>query len=130
MKRTIYAALIAISALFALPVAAAPIGLALVLDESGSISDANWDLQQDAYASVLGSALIPIDGSLVVGVWKFDDSVEEVFAMTLIDSQADKDALVAAINGMTQGNGLTAIGDAVTLSHTVDSSDQGVFVRL
>lgn len=93
---------------------ALPIGLGLVLDESGSISSANWDLQRNAYASVLNSALIPTDGSLVVGVWKFDDTVEQVFAPTLIDSAAAKNSLIAAINGMAQGAGLTAIGDAVT----------------
>ncbi|MCB1768631.1 MAG: VWA domain-containing protein [Candidatus Competibacteraceae bacterium] len=93
---------------------AKPIGLALVLDESGSISSTNWDLQVNAYANVLNSALIATDGSLQIGVWKFDQSVEQVFAPTLIDDASDKTALVAAINGMIQGGGSTAIGDAVT----------------
>ena len=93
---------------------ALPIGLALVLDESGSISAGNWTLQRDAYANVLGSALIPTNGSLVIGVWKFDDSVEQVFAPTLIDSAAAKANLLLAITSMTQEGGLTAIGDAVT----------------
>lgn len=97
---------------------ALPIGLALVLDESGSISPANWTLQEDAYASVLASSLIKTDGSLVIGVWKFDNTVEEVFAPTLISSQAIKDSLVAAIVAMNQGGGLTAIGNAVAAATT------------
>ncbi len=96
---------------------ALPIGLALVIDESGSISTANWNLQQDAYASVLSSSLIKTDGSLVIGVWKFDGSVEQVFAPTLIDSLGAKNALVTAINNMIQGGGLTAIGDGVTAAY-------------
>ncbi len=96
---------------------ALPIGLALVLDESGSISTANWNLQKNGYANVLGSSLITTDGSLVIGVWKFDDTVEQVFAPTLIDSAAAKSNLVAAINAMTQGAGLTAIGNGVTAAY-------------
>lgn len=96
---------------------ALPIGLALVLDESGSISGAEWTLQQTGYASVLGSSLISTDGSLVIGVWKFDGTVEQVFAPTLIDSAAAKSNLVAAINAMAQGGGSTAIGDGVTAAY-------------
>lgn len=94
---------------------AAPIGLALVIDESGSISNSDWLLQKDAYASVLSSSLIGTDGSLVVGVWKFAAGVYEVFAPTLIDSASAKNDLIAAINGMVrQQTGATRIGDAVT----------------
>lgn len=93
---------------------AAPIGLAIVLDESGSISDSQWTTQVDGYANVLGSGLIPTNGSLVIGVWKFDTSVEQVFAPILIDDAGDKAALVAAINGMVQGGGGTAIGAGIT----------------
>lgn len=96
---------------------ALPIGLALVLDESGSISSANWTLQKTGYANVLGSGLIKTDGSLVIGVWKFDNTVEQVFAPTLIDDAGDKAALVAAINAMAQGGGTTAIGDGVTAAY-------------
>lgn len=97
---------------------ALPQGLALVLDESGSISGANWILQKTGYANVLGSSLIKTDGSLVIGVWKFDDTVEQVFAPTLISSATDKTNLVNAINAMVQGGGLTAIGDGVSAAYT------------
>jgi len=55
---------------------------------------------------------------LVIGVWKFGSAVQQVFAPTLIDSQADKDALVAAIVAMTRTTtGGTAIGDSVNASY-------------
>jgi Protein of unknown function (DUF1194)/PEP-CTERM motif len=92
-----------------------PIGLALVLDESGSISGANWTLQKNGYISAVQN-VIATNGSLVVGVWKFDDSVEQVFGLRLMDDAGDMTALVAALNGMSQGGGLTAIGDAVTVA--------------
>lgn len=94
-----------------------PLGLAIVLDESGSISGTNWTLQKTGYANVLGGSLIKTDGSLVIGVWKFDDTVEQVFAPTLIDDAGDKAALVAAINAMVQGNGATAIGNGITAAY-------------
>lgn len=97
---------------------ALPIGLALALDQSGSLSNAQWDIQQDGYESVLSSSLIKTDGSLVIGVWKFGSGVQQVFAPTLINSQAVKDSLVAAIVGMTRTTtGGTAIGDAVNTSY-------------
>jgi len=97
---------------------ALPVGLALVLDESGSISAANWLLQKNAYANVLGSALINPNSSLVIGVWKFDNTVEQVFAPTLIASAADKTNLVNAINAMIQQGGTTAIGAGITAAYT------------
>jgi hypothetical protein len=98
---------------------ALPVGLALVLDESGSISAADWTLQVNSYANVLGSALINPNSSLVIGVWKFAHSVQQVFAPTLIANATDKANLVAAINGMVRvDTGATAIGDAVTAAYT------------
>lgn len=115
MKKTLATAMVSASlAISAGAAHALPIGLALVLDQSGSISPANWTLQKDAYANVLNSSLIPTDSSLVIGVWKFSNTVQEVFAPTLIADAASKSALVTAINGMSQSGGNTAIGTAVT----------------
>lgn len=92
---------------------ALPIGLALVLDESGSISATDWNNQKAGYAAAITNIILA-DSSVVIGVWKFDDTVEQVFAPTLIATAANKAALIAAINAMVQGGGNTAIGDAVT----------------
>lgn len=91
---------------------AQPIGLALGIDGSGSISSSNFALQRDAYANVL-DALIPADGSVAIGVWQFASNVQEEFSFTSIDSQTDKDNLLAAINAMTQLGTLTNIAGAI-----------------
>lgn len=75
--------------------------LYLSIDGSGSINNTNFDLQKNAYISVLNS-LIPTDGSIAIGINQFGANVEEVFALTLIDSQAAHDAMMAAITGMTR----------------------------
>lgn len=108
-------AVAALAAAAATGAQAAPVGLAIVLDESGSISGTDWTTQLNGYANVLGSSLIQTNGSLVIGVWKFAQGVEQVFAPTLLDDAGDKAALVAAINGMVRANtGATSIGDAIT----------------
>lgn len=104
----------------AIPVA---VELALLIDGSGSISDAEFALQRDAYASVLGSSLLPTDGGVTVGVWVFAGSssifgpvpeVDLVFALTNIASGADQYALVAAINAMARPDSVqTGIGFAI-----------------
>ena len=75
---------------------ALPIGLALVIDESGSIGQTNYNTQIDGYVAALNNVL-PIDGSVAVSVTTFDASSALVTAMTLIDSQAALDSLTADI---------------------------------
>lgn len=114
LRKLFSSGLLAAAAMAAGSVSAMPVGLAIVLDESGSISSINWTLQRTGYANVLGSSLITTDGALVIGVWKFDSTVEQVFAPTLIDSDLAKSQLVAAVSGMVQGGGGTAIGSGIT----------------
>ncbi len=96
-----------------------PIGLALGIDGSGSISAADYVLQRDAYVNALTS-LLPADGSVAVGVWQFSSNVTKEFSFTLIDTEAKKTALLTAIGGMTQPGGSTAIGETV-LKTTLES---------
>lgn len=96
-----------------------PVELILAIDASGSISNANYTLQRDAYASVLNSSIITTDGTIAVGVIQFGGDVETVFGLTVIDSQADKDALVAAVAAMTRATidtGATSITGAINTS--------------
>ena len=87
--------------------------LALNIDTSGSIGQAGFDLQQDAYAAVLANpAFLPQDGSVAVGVWNFSTAVIEEFPMTIITA-ANIGDLVAAINGMTFQNGSTALAQSI-----------------
>ena len=99
-----------------------PVSLVLAIDASGSISGPEYILQRNAYASVLGGALISITGEIAIGVVEFGQNVQTVFGLTVIDSQADKDALVAAINAMNRtgiATGATAIGDAVNAAQAM-----------
>lgn len=86
--------------------------IGLVIDGSGSISATNFDLQKDGYVSAL-TALLSTGGTNSIGVWQFSTGVSPVFAVTKIDSAAAKASLIAAISGMTQLGGVTAIGDGV-----------------
>lgn len=111
-RRLILGAVAAAALLVGTVANALPTGLALGIDGSSSISASNFQLQRDAYASVLGS-LVPTDGSVAIGVWQFSSNVQQEFALTLIDSQTAKDNLVSAVLGMTQLNQGTAIGTAI-----------------
>lgn len=108
--------------------------VALVIDGSGSIcphpnggtvanplcTSSNPPLddfgtQVAGYVNALNS-LLPIDGSNAVGVWQFSNVVKQEIGITLIDSQAAKDSVIAALNAMVQLGGSTAIGSAVNVA--------------
>jgi hypothetical protein len=101
----------------ATPVAAAPdLELGLGLDESGSIDDDEFKLQLNAYQTVLGDPnVLPRDGSVAVGVWKFDGSVENIFDTRTIDSTSDVNDLTANLDpaNVQKDDGGTAIDDAI-----------------
>jgi hypothetical protein len=89
---------------------AVPIELSLVVDASGSISTANWDLQMDGYTNAINAAM-PTDGSVAVSVVRFAETASVVRAMTTISSVADRTALASFFQTLSQnGNGtLTCI---------------------
>jgi hypothetical protein len=95
--------------------------LMLLLDGSGSISNANFNLQRDAYVSTLNS-LLPTDGRVTIGVWVFGGDQAQVFAPTNIASATDKTNLLNAISGLNAttragiDTGSTAIGDAINVA--------------
>ena len=91
--------------------------LALVIDGSGSISAANFNLQKTAYVNAINDVL-PTNGSVAVGVWQFSSSVSSVFTTTVISSLADRTLLTNAISGMSQLGGATAIGTAINTAAT------------
>jgi hypothetical protein len=88
----------------AVPVA---LELALVVDASGSISSSEWDLQMDGYTNAI-NAVLPTDGSVAVSVIRFATTSSVVRTMTQINSVADRTALAAFFQGLSQsGNGST-----------------------
>ncbi len=86
--------------------------IALNIDVSGSMGQAGFDLQRDGYVAALTS-LLPTGGENTIGVWKFSTNVTQVFALTTIDTVAKKNALIAAIQGMTYDAAQTAIAASV-----------------
>lgn len=75
------------------------------LDGSGSIDSSDWQLQKDGYSAAVQDAVtFPRDGSIAVGVnqWSDPSSARVEVPLGVIDSQADVNALVSAIQGITQ----------------------------
>jgi uncharacterized protein YegL len=85
----------------------------LLVDGSGSIDGADFTLQKTGYKNAV-DALLPIDGSVAIGVLQFSNLLQTEFPLTVIDSAADKTALSNAIMAMGQIGGGTLIGAAIT----------------
>lgn len=114
MKKILAAASAAALAVMPTGAQAATIELALVIDGSGSISAANFALQRQAYFNVLGDpSVLPLDGSVAIGVWQFATGVSQVFAMSEITA-ANINTLRNAINTMAQLGGNTNIAGSIT----------------
>jgi hypothetical protein len=93
--------------------AAVNLELGLAIDGSGSISASDFTLQKNAYASVLTDlSVMPLDGTVAIGVKLFGTSVTNVFTMAVI-TNANIGALIAAINGMVQPASSTNIAGAI-----------------
>lgn len=86
---------------------AALLELALVLDASGSMNNAEWNAQRLGYANALGT-VIPTNGSVSISVTRFAQTASVVRPMTLIDSAAALTSLTTFFTTLSQsGNGST-----------------------
>ena len=88
--------------------------LFLSIDESGSIGSTNFYAQMGDYASVLGSGIIPLDGTIALGVGLFSSGNRVIHSVTAIASQADLDSVIASVNNAVYGGGGTNIIGAIT----------------
>ncbi len=92
--------------------------LGLAIDRSGSISNADYALQINAYINVLNNiSVIPRDGSLAIGVYSFGGSANTIFPAAFITG-ANHAALMTAVTGMLTraDTGATALGPAIALA--------------
>jgi hypothetical protein len=112
------------------PAYAVELELGLGIDGSGSISPSDFNLQRTAYANVLSNAsVLPLDGSVAIGVKLFASSVVTIFPVTTITSANIAD-LISAINAMTRPTGSTNIAGTITafsnefFSNGIDSARQ------
>lgn len=119
-KMSVITSMSAMGLLMSAPAQAAKLELGLAIDESGSITAANFALQKQGYIAALSDAsVLPLDGSIAIGVVKFSSDVVNVFTMQEITS-ANIGSLIAALNGMTQRGGGTNIGASInTLSDQI-----------
>ena len=94
-------------------VQAAPVGLALVIDGSGSISSGNFSAQKTGYVAALNNVIPAYFGNIAIGVYQFATGAQTEFSMTLINNAGDLGLVTAAISGMGQLGGATSIGAGI-----------------
>lgn len=113
-KMSISAGIAALGLMIGAPAQAAKLELGLAIDESGSITSSDFNLQKQGYIAALSDpTVLPLDGSVAIGVVKFSSNVVTVFTMQEITS-ANFASLKAALAAMQQRGGGTNIGAAIT----------------
>jgi hypothetical protein len=123
MKRSLQAALLSGLALLLMAgsAKAVAIGIVLGIDASGSMSNAEYQLQVDAYANVLGG-LLPADSSIALGVYQFGANVQQVFSLQVIDAAA-KANLLATLGGLTRAGINTG---ATNIAGTIQAAEAAI----
>jgi hypothetical protein len=107
-KQLLVAAFLAVLTFVAPATASAAIDIGLVVDGSGSIDSADWQLQREGFSTALrDSANVPLDGSVAITVVQFSSGTVVEVPRTLIDSQEKLDGVVAKIESMEQRQGGT-----------------------
>lgn len=102
------------TALLAAPAPAQSVGdagldIAFLVDGSGSISAADWEIQKAGIANALEDRRsFPVDGSVAVSVVQWASSSRVEIPYTVLDSAETLDAVVAAVSGMAQMGGGTS----------------------
>jgi hypothetical protein len=88
--------------------------LVFIVDGSGSINSTDWAIQRNGIKAALQDPLIvPRDGSVSVAVIQFSGSTRVEFPYRLIDSEADAQAAISAIQNMSQMRGSTGPGNGI-----------------
>lgn len=89
--------------------------IVFLMDGSGSISPQDWEWQQEGYAAALADKIaFPRDGRVAVGLIQWSGTTTNVeIPLTVINSDADAQALIAKIKGFGQRGGGTNPGDGV-----------------
>ena len=102
-RKILLIAWLAALALVAPATASAAVDIGLVVDGSGSIDDADWQLQREGFSAALRDpANVPLDGSVAITVVQFSSGTQVEVPRTLIDSKEKLDGVVAKIEGMEQ----------------------------
>lgn len=126
MRLTRLAAGLASSLVIAATAHAVPVALelSLVIDVSGSITAAEYDLQTEGYKNAFLDATVQnnilshaASGGIAVNVIQFSTSATQVMAWTQLDDLADITAFANALGTMARAsNGSTNVADGMQLS--------------
>ena len=85
--------------------------LGFLIDASGSIGTANFDIMRSGYAAALSA--LPTDGSIEVTVYTFASGTAQVVAPTVVTA-GNLASIVAMINAMVYTGGTTATDAGIT----------------
>lgn len=105
IRKTLVAGSFAFAAMIGTSAQSATFDLGFIMDRSNSIADSDFNDAMHSLAAALGSALAPTIGSAdtyTVSVVTFASSASDVITRT-INTQADLDAVVAAVNAAATG---------------------------
>jgi hypothetical protein len=119
MKKLFLALIIALMFVSVNAAQASTVALSLVMDVSGSISDANFELQQDGYIAAINS-IVPTNSTVYLNVIQFGQNNVQEIGWTLINSAATKSSFTTSLDNLTRAGintGATAIGDAITAAN-------------
>lgn len=115
------------------PAHAAPVALelSLVIDVSGSVSLAEYNLQRQGYQNAFLDGTVQSNiasffgvGGIAVNVIQFSDNAVQAIGWTLLDSVADINAFAAAIGSMARlSSGGTDVQDGMNLAIASFSSN-------
>lgn len=97
------------------------LALVLMLDSSGSVPDAAWQMQVEAHADALADPaigrIIARDGPVAVMVAAFDDAPRTLVSWRILEGPADAAALARQVAGAARpGNGMTHTGRALAFA--------------
>ncbi|MBY5164117.1 DUF1194 domain-containing protein [Salsipaludibacter albus] len=83
--------------------------LVFLVDGSGSIDAADWEIQKTGIANALQDRVsFPVDGTVKVSVVQWGSSVDVEVPATVLDSAAALDSVTTTVRGMVQNGGGTS----------------------
>lgn len=105
--------------------------LALVVDESGSVDDDEWELQRDGYVSAFKSATIQnaivASGGIAVSYIQFDANATAGIGWTLLNDAASINLFADAIAGLARfGDSGTGVAGAIRLAASTFGTEVGL----